>query len=369
MINLPDILKASILIVDDQKANVSLLEQMLRGAGYVSIASTRDPSEVGELHRKNRYDLILLDLQMPVMDGFQVMERLKEIETGGYLPVLVITAQPDHKLRALKAGAKDFVSKPFDLAEVLMRVYNMLEVRLLHLETKQLYDQVVAEQKVSERLLRNVLPQAIAERLKGRPEIIAENFAEIIADRFPGVTVLFADIVGFTKFSESVSAEVLVGLLNDIFTRFDGIADNRGIEKIKTIGDSYMAVAGLPQFVRDHAVRAAHMALDMMEALDRFNEDNGYNLKLRIGLDTGAVVAGVIGKRKFLYDLWGDVVNTASRMESHGVAGRIQVTDSTRWELGEPFLFDERGVIEVKGKGEMHTWFLNSRNCEDAGHD
>jgi PAS domain S-box-containing protein len=136
MIRSSDILKAGILIVDDQEANVSLLEQMLRGAGYVSIASTRNPHEVCELHRKNRYSLILLDLQMPGLDGFHVMEGLKAIETDGYLPVLVITAQPDHKLRALKAGAKDFVSKPFDLAEVLMRVYNLLEVRLLHLEAK-----------------------------------------------------------------------------------------------------------------------------------------------------------------------------------------------------------------------------------------
>src|SRR6185436_18978238 len=126
---------------------------MLRGAGYVTIASTRNPHEVCELHRKNRYSLILLDLQMPGLDGFQVMDGLKEIETDGYLPVLVITAEPGHKLRALKAGAKDFVSKPFDLAEVLMRVHNMLEVRLLHLETKRLYHQIVAEQKVSEQLL------------------------------------------------------------------------------------------------------------------------------------------------------------------------------------------------------------------------
>ena len=136
MIRSSDILKASILIVDDQEANVSLLEKMLRGAGYVSIASTRNPHEVCELHRQNRYSLILLDLQMPGLDGFQVMEGLKAIETDGYLPVLVITAQPGHKLRALKAGAKDFVSKPFDLAEVLMRVYNLLEVRLLHMEAK-----------------------------------------------------------------------------------------------------------------------------------------------------------------------------------------------------------------------------------------
>ena len=361
----PDILKASILIVDDQAANVALLEQMLHDAGYVAVTSTRDPREVCALYRRNRYDLILLDLQMPVMDGFEVMEDLKEIETSGYLPVLVITAQPDHKLRALKAGAKDFVSKPFDLAEVLIRVFNMIEIRLLHLESKKLYDQVMAEQKVSERLLLNVLPQSIAKRLKGRTEITATSFPEIIADSFPEVTVLFADIVGFTKFSEGLSAEVLVDVLNDIFTRFDSIADSRGLEKIKTIGDSYMAAAGLPVPVADHMVRAAHMALDMMEVMDRFNEQSLYKLRVRIGINTGAVVAGVIGKRKFLYDLWGDVVNTASRMESHGVSGRIQVTDSTRQRLDEPFMFEERGDIEIKGKGEMHTWFLNGRKARD----
>src|SRR6185295_294915 len=136
MISSSDILKARILIVDDQEANVSLLEQTLLGAGYVSLESTRDPHTVCDLHRKNRYSLILLDLLMPALDGFQVMEGLKAIETEGYLPVLVLTAQPDHKLRALKAGAKDFISKPFELAEVLMRVHNMLEVRLLHLEAE-----------------------------------------------------------------------------------------------------------------------------------------------------------------------------------------------------------------------------------------
>jgi adenylate cyclase len=361
MIKPSDVLNASILIVDDQEANVMLLERLLRGSGYTCIASTMHPHEVCDLHRKNRYSLILLDLQMPGMDGFQVMESLKEIETDGYLPVLVLTAQPDHKLRALTAGARDFVSKPFDLAEVLMRVHNMIEVRLLHLETKKLYDRVVAEQKVSDRLLRNVLPYAIAERLKGRFEVMADTFTEIIADSFPEVTVLFADIVGFTKFSEGVSPEVTVKMLNDIFTRFDSIADHRGLEKIKTIGDAYMAAAGMPVAVADHAARAAHMALDMIEVMDRFNEISLYKLKLRIGLSSGAAVAGVIGKRKFVYDLWGDVVNSASRMESHGVSGRIQLTDTTRRGLGEPFLLEKRGAIEVKGKGEMETWFLNSR--------
>lgn len=149
MISPSDILHGKILIVDDQAVNVALLEEMLRGAGYDSLTSTMDPQKVAELHRQNHYDLILLDLQMPGLNGFQVMEQLKEIEKDNYLPVLVLTAQPDLKLRALNAGAKDFVSKPFDLAEVLLRVRNMLEVRLLHQKTKNLYDQVVTEQQKS----------------------------------------------------------------------------------------------------------------------------------------------------------------------------------------------------------------------------
>lgn len=157
MIGAPEILNASVLIVDDKEANVLLLQRMLEGAGYTSITSTMDPLEVCDLHRKNRYDLILLDLQMPVMDGFEVMANLQEIESDAYLPVLVITAQPDHKLRALRAGAKDFISKPFDLAEVLARVYNMLEVRLLHSETRRYstaLEQTLQEVEASRELIR-----------------------------------------------------------------------------------------------------------------------------------------------------------------------------------------------------------------------
>ena len=355
------ILNARVLIVDDKLANLRLLEGVLRGAGYQAVTSTTDSTAVSTLHLENRYDLILLDLHMPVMDGFQVMEGLQKIETSGYLPVLVITAQPDLKQRALEAGARDFISKPFDVNEVLIRVYNMLEVRLLHLETKKLYAEVVAQKRLSERLLLNVLPHAIAERLKGRPEITAGSFTEIIADSFPEVTVLFADIVGFTRFTETVSAQTLVEVLNEIFTRFDGIVDACGLEKIKTIGDAYMAAAGLPIPVADHTARAAHMALDMIDELDRFNAEYGYNLAVRIGISSGAAVAGVIGKRKFVYDLWGDVVNSASRMQSQSIAGRIQVSDVARQRLREPFVFEKRGSIDVKGKGCMDTWFLNAR--------
>jgi len=228
-------------------------------------------------------------------------------------------------------------------------------------ELQSLYDRLMVEQKLSERLLLNLLPSPIAERLKARPEIVANSIPEVIADSFPEVTVLFADIVAFTRFSVGMSAERLVAVLNEIFTEFDTIADRRGLEKIKTIGDAYMAAAGLPEPVSDHAVRAADMALDMIDALRLFNRRTGYNLRMRIGINSGSVVAGVIGKRKFIYDLWGDAVNTASRMESHSLAGRIQVTDATRNRLGESFQFEERGIIVAKGVGAVHTWFLTGR--------
>ena len=291
------------MIVDDQEPNVLLLEQILRGAGYVSITSTMDSSKVCELHLLNRYDLILLDLHMPGMDGFQVMENLKEIESGGYLPVLVITAQPDQKLRALKAGAKDFVSKPFDLAEVLLRVHNMLEVRLLHLETKKLYDRVVAEQKVSEQLMLNILPLAIAEQLKGRNEIPVDGDLNIVTESHAEVTVLFTDIVAFTKFSQGASADVLVGVLNAISTRFEGLDGVSGLDRTRTIGDAYLAAIGLSDALTEHTIQAAHKAIDLIEAVDRFNEHSRYKLKVRIGIDTGTRATGSVGTREILCDL------------------------------------------------------------------
>ena len=367
MLEVSEILQAKILIVDDLVANVLLLERMLSGAGYASVESTLDPRAVGELHRKNDYDLIVLDLQMPGMDGFAVMEDLKHIEKNGYLPVLVITAQPDHKLRALRAGARDFISKPFDVAEVLTRVHNMIEIRLLHVEIhrknvelKKLFDQVVAERKVSERLALHVPPDSIAARLQARPDVTVDSFAD--------VTVLIADIVGISDLRPAVGPERLVLLVEEIFTRFDGLVKERGLKKIKTLGNSYMAAAGVPVRTVDHAARAAHLSLDMVDVLDRFNERGGHSLQVRIGIASGPVVAGVIGKRMYVYDVWGDAVNTASRMESHGVAGRVQVSEGTRRLLGEPFLLEERGVLEVEGQGELNTWFVGGRDNTGGGH-
>ena len=185
MVGSADILNAGILVVDDKEANVRLLEGMLRVAGYTSVASTTDPNEVCALHRKNRYDLILLDLQMPGMSGFEVMEGLKKIEEGGYLPVLVITAQPDHKLRALEAGARDFVGKPFDMAELRARVHNILEVRLLHLETKK-YSEVLEETvRELERSREEIRLKNLEERRKSEQELaLAQETQESLLPRF-----------------------------------------------------------------------------------------------------------------------------------------------------------------------------------------
>jgi adenylate cyclase len=359
------VLDAKILIVDDKPTNVKLLDAILQSAGYTNLTSTLDSNEVCGLHATNCYDLILLDLQMPGMDGFQVMENLKQIEKDGYLPVLVITAQPDHKLRALKAGAKDFISKPFDVAEVLTRVHNMLEVRLLHAalrrkndELKKLFEQVVAERKVSERLALHVPPDSIAARLQARPDVTPESFEN--------VTVLIADITGFTDLAPSVGPEQLAILLDEIFTSFDHLVQERGLRKIKTLGNSYMAAGGVPISSADCAMQSAHLALDMVIALDRFNERTDHTLQVRIGIATGAVVAAVIGKRMYVYDLWGDAVNTASLMESHGVAGRVQLSESTRQLLDAPFVLEKRGVLETDGTGGVMSWFVTGRTHASA---
>jgi class 3 adenylate cyclase len=205
------------------------------------------------------------------------------------------------------------------------------------------------ERARSEALLHNLLPAGIAERLKDRPGAIAERFEE--------ATVLFADLVGFTPLSERMSPEELVALLDEIFTEYDEIAERHGLEKIKTIGDAYMVVGGVPTPRPDHVAAVARMALEMRVAVERRSTE-ARPLRVRIGMHTGPVVAGVIGRRKFIYDLWGDTVNTASRMESHGVEGGIQVTAAVRARLDDTFRLEPRGTIMVKGKGEMSTYLL-----------
>ena len=202
----------------------------------------------------------------------------------------------------------------------------------------------------SERLLHNVLPVSVADRLKGEPRTIA--------DRYEACTVLFADMAGFTAWSSSLEPEAIVGQLNEIFSAFDAMAERHGLEKIKTIGDAYMVAAGVPDPRPDHAEAMARMALEMQAWVRGLRSHTSSELAIRIGIHSGPVVAGVIGLRKFIYDLWGDTVNTAARMESHGITDEIQVSDDTAALLQGRFELTNRGELVIKGKGVMHTWLL-----------
>lgn len=217
---------------------------------------------------------------------------------------------------------------------------------------------IIKERKKSENLLLKILPKPIAKRLKKNEYPIA--------DQFNNVSVLFLDIAGYTAYSANRKPTDLVGTLNGVFTKFDVLCKKHGLEKIKTMGDSYMAAAGVPKGQDKHAVCVANMALDIVTSFSGFKMQDNISLNLRIGLHCGAVVAGVIGKNKFIYDLWGDAVNTASRMESMGEIGKIQCTDSfkdtvlSQAENKEKYQFELRGKINVKGKGKIRTWFLSS---------
>ncbi|NEQ66167.1 MAG: PAS domain S-box protein [Symploca sp. SIO2D2] len=209
------------------------------------------------------------------------------------------------------------------------------------------------EKNRSEKLLLNILPQPIAEQLKQAQGSLAQQFDQ--------VTILFADIVGFTPLSSQIPPLELLDILNQIFSAFDQLAEKHGVEKIKTIGDAYMVAGGLPIPQDNHTEAIANMALDMQQAITRFHTGQKKSFQMRIGINTGSVVAGVIGIKKFIYDLWGDAVNVASRMESSGVAGKIQVTAATYERLKEKFVLEKRGDILVKGKGKMTTYWLTAR--------
>jgi len=217
-------------------------------------------------------------------------------------------------------------------------------------ERRQALDALRIEQAKAEELLLNILPKSIAERLKAQ--------TRPIADYFGSASILFADVVDFTPWSEGMQPEQVVGHLDLLFSHFDGLAEEYGLEKIKTIGDAYMVAAGVPTPRPDHARALALVGLDMIAAMREHEELAALGLELRIGINSGPVVAGVIGRKRFLYDLWGDAVNTASRMESHGAAGRIQITRATYELLADEFVCEPRGTIIVKGKGEIEVWYL-----------
>ncbi|CAN5717807.1 hypothetical protein BH11MYX2_BH11MYX2_24920 [soil metagenome] len=292
-----------------------------------------------------------------------------EISIGAAILSLIISIAMGtvitRSILALSATVKRFADKDFSvrtkvlgndeigqLGENFNAMAGQIEDYSVNLENtvRRRTAELSEEKATSERLLLNVLPAPIAERLKH-----GEN---LIVDKFDDVTVLFADIVGFTALSSRTTPEKLVTILNELFSTFDRLAEKHGLEKIKTIGDAYMVVAGIPRPIADHALAMVNFAIDILAAIDAYAVRTSSGLSIRVGVHTGSVVAGVIGEKKFIYDLWGDTVNTASRMESHGIAGRVHVSAATYAQVREHFELESRGAIEVKGKGEMTTYLV-----------
>jgi len=292
---------------------------------------------------------------MPGVNGIEACAAIKSNPVWRDIPIIMVTTSAEIKdlSNAFDAGAMDYIQKPPIKDELNVRVRSALRLKHETDERKKREHDLEVERERSEKLLLNILPAPIARRLKEGKKVIADQFDE--------ATVLFVDIANFTPLASTIPPVELVEMLNGIFSRFDSIVEKHGLEKIKTMGDAYMAVGGLPIPTRDHAEAVANAALEILKVFPKLTD---HGLQLRIGIHTGPVVAGVIGKNKFNYDLWGDTVNTASRMQSHGKPNTIQTTIQTFEYLKDKFEFQTRGEIEVRGKGAMQVYILTGRKFD-----
>lgn len=342
-----------VLVVDDEPQNRSLLRDPLEASGY-EVREAENGWQALQKVAARPPDLILLDLMMPEIDGIEVCRRLKKDAKTAHIPILMVTAltERQERLEAIKAGANDFLNKPVDLKDVILRVGNAVH-------SKQLYEQILVEQERSERLLLNILPRPIAERMKKGETNIAENH--------PDTTVLLARLVGFHALSANVDAWQAVQLLNEIFSAFDGLVEKHGLEKIKTMSDSYMVAGGISIPRLDHADAMADLSFELQEEVMRFNQHHDAAVQIQIGICTGPSIAGVIGREKFAYDVWGETVNLACRLEASGEPGKIHVAQSTYGRLKDKYQFEKPHRIDSHGAGSLPAYWLANRvgvcNC------
>ena len=343
-----------ILVVDDNASNRDLLFRRLSHDGH-HVARADSGRRALEILEVEEFDLILLDLLMPDLNGFQVLERLKADERLHDIPVIMISGlqETDSVIRCIEAGAEDYLAKPFNPVLLRARISACLERKRWRDRERRYLERIELEKAKHEALLRNILPGEIVTRLSGGEVVIA--------DRVEEATILFADLVGFTAAASRVTPAVLVNNLNRIFSAFDDLCWRFQIEKIKTIGDAYMAAAGVPLPRPDHAEAIAEFALAMLAALKDVNAVAEVPFEIRIGIHTGPVIAGVIGSHRFLYDVWGETVNLASRLEFHSLPGRIHVSPQTRQLLEGRYDLEARGLINLRGIGKVRTAFLTGR--------
>lgn len=344
--------KAKLLIVDDDSTNRLVLKGALTAQGYEVIIAEDGLRALMILRTDKTIDLVLLDVVMPEMDGIEVLRFMKGEATLSHVPVVMISAldDADRIATCLEMGADDFLSKPFNPVILKARVSSSLSRKQWRDFERSYLSKVVDGEAKSEQLIASLLPRDIAVRLK--------NGEQLIADNYQCASVLFLDLVGFTAWTRDKSAENVVELLNSVFSDLDKLVSEHGVEKIKTIGDAYMVASGLGNEVNtksDFTVTLARFALSARDLI----ANSGLGLKARIGIHSGPLVAGVIGSDKPVYDVWGDTVNVASRMESHGEEGKIQISENTLSLLENTFAVSERGVIELKNRGPVKTFWLD----------
>jgi class 3 adenylate cyclase len=328
----------TIMIIDDLPDNLRLLQEVLQDSGHRIVLFTQGAAALRAAER-HPPDLVLLDITMPEMDGFELCRRLKRNDELKDIPVLFISAlmETADKVTAFSVGGVDYITKPFQPEEVLARVSTHLALR--------------RERRRSEELLLAMLPRKVVDDLRatGRSE----------PRLFSRVTILFSDFAGFTETSSELNPKEIIDELNDLYSNFDSIMLENGCERIKTIGDSYLAACGLPDEHPDHALAMANAARGMLSFIEGRNSRGGTQWRLRIGMHSGPVVAGIVGTRKYIYDIFGDTVNIASRMESMSEVGRINVSRTTRELLAGRVPLDRRPMVEVKGKGMMEMYFFS----------
>lgn len=337
--------KHRVLIVDDSPDNIRVLMETLKGNYAIQVALDGEEALKAAMS-ETMPDIILLDIVMPGIDGYEVCRRLKQDPRTRTIPVLFVTgmSEVEDETKGLELGAVDYIAKPFSPPIIQARVRT-------HLALSQAYETVKREKEKSDRLLLNILPSRVAEELKQTGKTTPEYFKN--------VTVCFSDIVNFTEASARLSPSALIHELNDIFTQFDSFAEQNGCERIKTIGDAYLAVCGMPVPSADHAQNMIRMASEMIRYMARRNTTSSPTWQIRIGIHTGSVVGAVVGVKKYIYDVFGDTINTTSRMEENSEPMRVNVSEETYARTKDAFRFIERPPLEVKAKGLMRMYFLD----------
>jgi adenylate cyclase len=346
--------KVKIMIVEDESIIAIDIKITLQRLGYTVVSVVSSGEKAIENVEHSNPDIILMDISLSgEMDGIMAVE---EIRKNRNIPVVYLTALTDEETlqRARVTEPFGYLLKPFDERSLHSTIEMALYKHKADIELKRRTRELEEEKIKSDRLLHNIFPAEVVKELKQKG-IVSPRYYNMI-------TILFTDFQEFTKISSQLSPEKLIQELNDIFINFDTIIEKYGLEKLKTIGDSYMVCGGLPNESDDHAEKIIHAAIEMQKYINDRNKYTGSQWKMRAGIHSGSVIAGIVGNRKLTYDIWGDAVNIASRMETHSVAGRINISGDTYKFVKDQFDFEYRGKLQVKGKGKIDMYFVNGLN-------